>query len=296
MGLGTKLKEALNGDNRDHKEATSHANHENRQGATTQPAPGVVHLPDEEVPRSHADSINDRWYASGSSSGRSGGSDDEASKPRAQGSTRYLYGHRISQNLDDVADAEAPRRVTGLRKAQNQETSTTHDHHRQAESRDSTHAHEEKGVRSTPYWGDAPLTKKKDPERATEGAYGNRKDTFDLYDGVGGHEQLQGRPRDERRNMNSQDDSAHELRTQANGTRVPGFDPVDRIPSGAGVGLGGMAAGSSRGTSTGSRSGMGDDHYGPGHAGAKVLHQCDNCGVDNDISRYFRKEVVYRME
>lgn len=41
--------------------------------------------------------------------------------------------------------------------------------------------------------------------------------------------------------------------------------------------------------------GMGDDHYGPGHAGAKVLHRCQQCGADNDISRYFRKDAIYRM-
>ncbi|KAI9154704.1 hypothetical protein HJFPF1_07261 [Paramyrothecium foliicola] len=37
------------------------------------------------------------------------------------------------------------------------------------------------------------------------------------------------------------------------------------------------------------------DHYGPGHAGAKVLHRCQHCGHDNDISRYFNKDVVYRL-
>ncbi|KAK8063098.1 hypothetical protein PG997_015195 [Apiospora hydei] len=41
--------------------------------------------------------------------------------------------------------------------------------------------------------------------------------------------------------------------------------------------------------------GMGDGHHGPGHAGAKVLHRCDHCGSDNDISRYFSKEAAYRM-
>jgi hypothetical protein len=41
---------------------------------------------------------------------------------------------------------------------------------------------------------------------------------------------------------------------------------------------------------------MGEDHFGPGHAGAKVHHQCHSCGADNDISRYFRKDAVYRMQ
>lgn len=37
------------------------------------------------------------------------------------------------------------------------------------------------------------------------------------------------------------------------------------------------------------------NHFGPGHEGAKVLHQCEHCGNDNDISRYFRNDVVYRL-
>ncbi|KAK1991887.1 hypothetical protein LX36DRAFT_324457 [Colletotrichum falcatum] len=40
---------------------------------------------------------------------------------------------------------------------------------------------------------------------------------------------------------------------------------------------------------------MGPDHYGPGHEGAKVFHTCTRCGEDNDISRYFKKDAVYRM-
>lgn len=40
---------------------------------------------------------------------------------------------------------------------------------------------------------------------------------------------------------------------------------------------------------------MANEHYGPGHAGAKVLHQCTHCGHDNDITRYFSKDVVYRL-
>ncbi|GKT82225.1 cell surface protein [Colletotrichum tofieldiae] len=42
-------------------------------------------------------------------------------------------------------------------------------------------------------------------------------------------------------------------------------------------------------------SSMGPDHYGPGHEGAKVFHTCTRCGEDNDISRYFKKDAVYRM-
>ena len=35
--------------------------------------------------------------------------------------------------------------------------------------------------------------------------------------------------------------------------------------------------------------------YGPGHDGAKVMHQCNHCGKDNDISHYFKKDTVYRI-
>lgn len=40
---------------------------------------------------------------------------------------------------------------------------------------------------------------------------------------------------------------------------------------------------------------IGKKHFGPGHEGAKVMHQCEHCGNDNDISRYFRNDVVYRL-
>ncbi|KAJ0115478.1 hypothetical protein J7T55_012758 [Diaporthe amygdali] len=36
-------------------------------------------------------------------------------------------------------------------------------------------------------------------------------------------------------------------------------------------------------------------HYGPGHPGAKVMHRCQHCGNDNDISHYFKSDVVYRL-
>ncbi|OHF04317.1 hypothetical protein CORC01_00656 [Colletotrichum orchidophilum] len=49
------------------------------------------------------------------------------------------------------------------------------------------------------------------------------------------------------------------------------------------------------GTSGLGPNGMGPDHYGPGHEGAKVFHTCTKCGEDNDISRYFKKDAVYRM-
>lgn len=44
-----------------------------------------------------------------------------------------------------------------------------------------------------------------------------------------------------------------------------------------------------------SGTGLGKDHYGPAHEGAKVMHTCQHCGQDNDISQYFKKEAVYRL-
>jgi hypothetical protein len=58
------------------------------------------------------------------------------------------------------------------------------------------------------------------------------------------------------------------------------------------------AENASAGTSEyGHDSGLGMDqgHFGPGHSGAKVMHRCYNCGADNDITKHFRKDAVYRM-
>lgn len=69
--------------------------------------------------------------------------------------------------------------------------------------------------------------------------------------------------------------------------------------TGAGVGAGaGAAAGSAgaRGSHASSGSGSKRGYYGPGHEGATVVHKCESCGADNDISRYFDKGAVYRME
>lgn len=49
------------------------------------------------------------------------------------------------------------------------------------------------------------------------------------------------------------------------------------------------------GQSSPASSGHGNSHYGPGHPGAKVMHQCQHCGQDNDISHYFKQDVVYRL-
>lgn len=57
----------------------------------------------------------------------------------------------------------------------------------------------------------------------------------------------------------------------------------------------GSGIGSHVGQSSPASSGPGSSHYGPGHPGAKVLHQCQHCGQDNDISHYFKQDVVYRL-
>ncbi|ORY59287.1 uncharacterized protein BCR38DRAFT_412984 [Pseudomassariella vexata] len=58
---------------------------------------------------------------------------------------------------------------------------------------------------------------------------------------------------------------------------------------------GSMGSGSDYGGSNVASGGLGEDHYGPAHPGAKVYHSCDHCGKDNDISKYFRKEATYRL-
>lgn len=67
-----------------------------------------------------------------------------------------------------------------------------------------------------------------------------------------------------------------------------------------GVGAGsptnvGSGIGAHVGQSSPASSGHGNSHYGPGHPGAKVMHQCQHCGQDNDISHYFKQDVVYRL-
>lgn len=57
----------------------------------------------------------------------------------------------------------------------------------------------------------------------------------------------------------------------------------------------GSGIGTHMGQSSPTSSGHSNTHYGPGHPGAKVMHQCQHCGRDNDISRYFKQDVVYRL-
>ncbi|KAK7958991.1 uncharacterized protein PG986_003845 [Apiospora aurea] len=70
-------------------------------------------------------------------------------------------------------------------------------------------------------------------------------------------------------------------------------DTARGVPNEAG--MAGSHMGSGGGGLANKVTGMGDGHHGPGHTGAKVLHRCDHCGNDNDISRYFSKEAAYRM-
>ncbi|EEY16226.1 conserved hypothetical protein [Verticillium alfalfae VaMs.102] len=63
----------------------------------------------------------------------------------------------------------------------------------------------------------------------------------------------------------------------------------------SGAGLTGAGVGAGSGSVGAGSAGLGADHYGPAHEGAKVFHKCRGCGMDNDISQYFRKDAVYRM-
>jgi hypothetical protein len=53
--------------------------------------------------------------------------------------------------------------------------------------------------------------------------------------------------------------------------------------------IGGGALGSGVGALPGQGS------LGP-HSNAKVMHKCLSCGHDNDISHYFKKDLVYRVD
>ncbi|KAI1494335.1 hypothetical protein F5X96DRAFT_587297 [Biscogniauxia mediterranea] len=65
--------------------------------------------------------------------------------------------------------------------------------------------------------------------------------------------------------------------------------------SSAGIGIGG-GRGEGEGEGVRARSGSGRTSTSTGTSvGLRIVHRCEACGVDNDISRYFREEAVYRM-
>ena len=77
-----------------------------------------------------------------------------------------------------------------------------------------------------------------------------------------------------------------------------GSGQTDGSHSGQHGAVAGQAPGSEFGHSgagSGLSSGTGSGQYRTPPDGAKVLHQCTHCGRDNDISEYFKKEVVYRL-
>ncbi|KAI1323032.1 hypothetical protein F5Y16DRAFT_21980 [Xylariaceae sp. FL0255] len=144
----------------------------------------------------------------------------------------------------------------------------------------------------------------------------NKGGMYDLYNADGTHEQHQGRLRDERRHMKMNEGVATSRGDdfQSHGVGEPNmmYNTVDRTRRGGDNNMS-MTDGSTRSSASGSGSGMrqgmdsgmamggrssemGDDHFGPGHSASRVLHRCDHCGNDNDISRYFRKTATYRME
>lgn len=60
----------------------------------------------------------------------------------------------------------------------------------------------------------------------------------------------------------------------------------------------GLTGGNEKSTSSGLTSGVAGlaGQSGSTGTGAKVLHKCDNCGHDNDISRYFNKDAIFRSQ
>lgn len=60
----------------------------------------------------------------------------------------------------------------------------------------------------------------------------------------------------------------------------------------------GSASGNQKDVSSGLTSGVSGlaGQSGSPGTGSKVLHKCDNCGHDNDISRYFNKDAVFRSQ
>ncbi|KAH9229745.1 hypothetical protein K456DRAFT_56103 [Colletotrichum gloeosporioides 23] len=67
--------------------------------------------------------------------------------------------------------------------------------------------------------------------------------------------------------------------------RTSMLDPYNEAPTTHGVGADKGIVGGRNGSPP----------FNQGHEGAKVMHTCSHCGNDNDISRYFKKDAVYRM-
>ncbi|KAI0150402.1 hypothetical protein GGR57DRAFT_194587 [Xylariaceae sp. FL1272] len=299
MGLGAKIKDALHGD-KDRK-GTRQYSEETRQ------APGAY--PSGEVPR-YNDS-NERWYGTESNPGDDTYDLNEPISPDQE----YTYGHgssgldAVDQDNETSASRHGPRQPAGTSPIPNKPTS-----HRKSLSKDTTRAKDGETALATPYWGDPSTAAASQRNKGSYETYNNDnthdrlqdgsidgrrnmmnkggEDTYDMYHADGTHEQLQGRPRDERRAM--MDSNTRDLQSSSRGNAVAGTDPVyniaDRTHRSPDM------SGNSSVASSGVRAGMGDDHFGPGHAGARVVHRCEHCGNDSDISRYFRKDATYRMD
>ncbi|KAI1267162.1 hypothetical protein F5Y18DRAFT_330566 [Xylariaceae sp. FL1019] len=300
MGLGEKIKDALHGD-KDRKDTHQYSE-------KTQQAPGAY--PSDEVPRYN--NSNERWYGTESNSGYD---TYDLNEPISQGPEyTYGYGSDDTDFLDEQIGASTSRH--GPRQpARTSPTSNKPASHRKSLSKDSTRAKDEKPTVATPYWGDASTSggsqRKKESyelyknhdtqERLPNGSRDERRnmmnkggnDTYNMYHPDGTHEQLQGRPRDERRAMMDSNKN-RDLQSSTRGNPAAGTDPiynlVDRTRRSPDM------SGNSSVASSGMRTGMGDGHFGPGHSGARVMHRCEHCGNDSDISRYFRKDATYRME
>lgn len=77
-------------------------------------------------------------------------------------------------------------------------------------------------------------------------------------------------------------------------SRALGSDGKPHAPSSTD----GSGNGSQKNLSSGLTSGVSGlaGQSGSSGTGSKVLHKCDNCGHDNDISRYFNKDAVFRSQ
>lgn len=77
-------------------------------------------------------------------------------------------------------------------------------------------------------------------------------------------------------------------------SRAMGSDGKPHAPSSTE----GSGSGNQKDVSSGVTSGVSGlaGQSGSSGTGSKVLHKCDNCGHDNDISRYFNKDAVFRSQ
>jgi hypothetical protein len=133
-----------------------------------------------------------------------------------------------------------------------------------------------------------------DPAFGHSGRYDDSysKGQSDMRFGHGQNQSPSMMHRDEARGLGN---GAHHNSTHHNGMGAAGAAGAMGAASAMNRGHNGSISGSDHSADISSNKMAGSDHYGPGHSGAKVMHQCQSCGHDNDISKYFSKDVIYRM-